>query len=697
MTPPFVLHSPSTVLVVHQDRDTVQEIEAIIGTAGWQSSVALSGTVAVDAARTDAPALVLAGTSVSDMSLEDLCRAFKADALLTGIPIVAMVAEDQASRAGCLLRCGARDFVTLPARPAELVSRIECAVLQREPAGANRSVDGQMEGIPNNDRGKALLVVEDDERVSRLIARTLEEAGYEVAGMARSADQAVQMAHSVRVDLVLMDIALRGNVDGIETGRRLRTELNLPIVFITGRADPETLQKARAVEPLGYLVKPFSAGALEAAVGTAFQQIEARSRERRTLASEVEERYQLVLDRASIGYFQSTPEGRIVIASPALARILGYDSPAALLAAVTDVGLQLYADPTRRGEFMRRLMAEGSCRGVEAELVRKDGRAIWVSANAFVSYEAGAASYYGTVEDITERRVADHERKMMEIQLRNAQKLEAIGQLAAGIAHEINTPIQYVGDNTRFLDEAFRNLARVGAAFLPLVESCRQVAPTLPLLDDATRLAAETDLAFLVEEVPTAICHTLEGIGRVSQIVKAMKEFSHPGTDEKRAVSLNRAIESTATVSRNEWKYVADLTTDLDDTLPDVPCLPGEVNQVLLNLIVNAAHAIADVVRQGEKGRITIRTRHVASWAVIEVADTGGGIPDSIRHRVFEPFFTTKGIGKGTGQGLALAHAIIVNQHGGTIDFAPAEGGGTTFTVRLPLAPAGEDLVTPGE
>jgi signal transduction histidine kinase len=165
-----------------------------------------------------------------------------------------------------------------------------------------------------------------------------------------------------------------------------------------------------------------------------------------------------------------------------------------------------------------------------------------------------------------------------------------------------------------------------------------------------------------------------------------MKDFSHPGVEDKTLADLNRGIESTVTVSRNEWKYVADLALELDPELPPVPCLPSEINQVVLNLVVNAAHAIADQIgSSGERGRIIVRTRHEGEEAVIQVEDTGSGIPEGIRSRVFDPFFTTKEVGRGSGQGLAIAHTVVVDKHGGTIGFETAEGEGTLFTIRLPL------------
>lgn len=268
------------------------------------------------------------------------------------------------------------------------------------------------------------------------------------------------------------------------------------------------------------------------------------------------------------------------------------------------------------------------------------------------------------------------DQKRMELQLRQSQKLESIGQLAAGIAHEINTPIQFIGDNATFLKRAFQDLL----GLLDQVEA-----------DPATAAAFEAaDLPYLGAEIPRALDESLEGVGRVSRIVRALKEFSHPGNAAMTPTDLNKLIENAAIVSRSEWKYVADLQLELDPDLPAIPCHPDQINQVLLNLIINASHAVADAqaAAPGGKGTIRIRTRPVPEGAEVRVEDSGTGIPPEIRNRIFDPFFTTKPLGKGTGQGLSLAYATVVHQHGGTITVASAPGKGAAFTILLPRAGA---------
>ncbi len=284
--------------------------------------------------------------------------------------------------------------------------------------------------------------------------------------------------------------------------------------------------------------------------------------------------------------------------------------------------------------------------------------------------------------DITDRR-------LLESQLAQAQKLEAIGQLAAGIAHEINTPTQYVSDNTRFLKEAFHDLATLMKQY----EAVCQAAQTSCLTDAHLRavevLSTDIDAPYLRDEIPLAIQQSLEGLERVATIVRAMKDFSHPGGTDKVSTDLNKAIESTITVARNEWKYVADMVVDFDSNLPDVPCFIGDINQVILNIMVNAAHAISDLVSAGQlaKGTITVRTRGLDDAVEIRIKDTGGGIPEAIQNKIFDPFFTTKEVGRGTGQGLAIAHGVVVEKHGGTISFKTEIGRGSTFIIHLPLDP----------
>ena len=338
-----------------------------------------------------------------------------------------------------------------------------------------------------------------------------------------------------------------------------------------------------------------------------------------------------------------------------------------------------HVHPEDRGAMIAEFSARRTNREVidrQYRVVWPDGSIHWLHRKALVmSNDHGdPVVLVGVDFDVSEI-------KELQSQLAQAQKLESVGQLAAGIAHEINTPIQYVGDNAKFLEDAFRELVMFADRDRESAGSSGEMR-----LGDTSSIE-ESELEYLKSEVPRALIQMTEGIDQVARIVRAMKEFSHPGPVEKALIDLNRAIESTVLVSRNEWKYVSDLTTDLDPDLAPVPGVAGEINQVILNLIVNAAHAISDVVKDtGSKGAIQISSRQKNESVEIRISDTGGGIPQTIQSKVFDPFFTTKPLGKGTGQGLAIAHAVIVQKHGGALRFESTPGSGTTFIIELPLA-----------
>jgi len=281
------------------------------------------------------------------------------------------------------------------------------------------------------------------------------------------------------------------------------------------------------------------------------------------------------------------------------------------------------------------------------------------------------------------------ELRLAQAQLLQAQKMESIGQLAAGVAHEINTPTQYVMDNLGFVQMANGKLLEVLDMALGVANQAREGAAPADAIAQLDQLVQRARIDFLKQQIPGALNESLEGLTHISRIVSAMKEFSHPSDGEKTLVSLADLIATTITVARNEWKYVADLETSLPPDLPPLPCLRDMIGQTLLNLVVNAAHAIADTLEPGvrDKGHIQISATVEGPHMVIRVSDDGAGIPPGIRERIFEPFFTTKPVGKGTGQGLAIVYSTVVDKHQGQIACESAEGAGTTFTLRLPLAP----------
>jgi PAS domain S-box-containing protein len=337
----------------------------------------------------------------------------------------------------------------------------------------------------------------------------------------------------------------------------------------------------------------------------------------------------------------------------------------------------------------------------EDEVTRRDGSTFWLGVSIRpLSDAAGRVTHAVAVgADITAKRIESRkkqelqdklvaemqERERMVIELQLAQKLESVGRLAAGIAHEINTPIQYVGDSVHFLRSAFDDLDKLfecsNAAIALLPDSAERTAYQLEVAEAAKKY----DLDYLRVEVPKAFTRTFDGVERVTNIVKAMKEFAHPDAREQSPVDLLHALQTTLLVASNEYKYVAKVQTDFEE-LPFVVCNVGELNQVFLNLIVNAAHAIKDSGKDVDTGQITIRATLEGEQAVICVSDNGCGVPPENLSKLYDPFFTTKEVGRGTGQGLAISHSIVVDKHGGEISVASEVGVGTQFTVRLPLA-----------
>lgn len=287
-------------------------------------------------------------------------------------------------------------------------------------------------------------------------------------------------------------------------------------------------------------------------------------------------------------------------------------------------------------------------------------------------------------DDITDLVKREEEEKLMEKQIQHRQKMESVGELAAGIAHEINNPIQYVGDNLSFLKDSFADMMNLCRTAVKLHQSDRDGNDIRYDLARIGELTEAVDMEFLMEEVPQAIEQSTDGVKKVTKIVAAMRTFSHSGVAEDQTdIDINDAIDSTLTISRGRYKYVAEVQKDFGD-IPLVAGYASDLNQAFLNLIVNAADAIRE---KGETktGIITIRTANDQDHVVIEISDTGTGIPEEVQPKIFDPFFTTKGIGAGTGQGLSISYNMIVKKHNGSLTFKTERGRGSTFIIRLPI------------
>jgi len=439
-----------------------------------------------------------------------------------------------------------------------------------------------------------------------------------------------------------------------------------------------------------------------------------------------EKRFRAVIEQSADGIFLLDPETcNVLDCNDAFRKIFGYD-------AVEEIK-SLNADDfvsTEQAETLKQyLQNEKQSFTIERNCRKKDGTRINAELKGRLISCGSGKVYCITVRDLTaenhaltdakklssanvfenenykdfvvedERERFENElkkapqflREVIEKRLRHAQKLEAVGRIAGGIVHEINTPAQYVADNTRFIRDAFADIKQTLEKYDELHQAARKGQVSAELILQVQEEKELSDLEYLTAEMPVAIEQSLDGISKITRLVQSLKEIAQPDTTGKKAVDLNRAIENALAVARNEWKYVAELETEFDETLPPVPCFAGEMNQVLLNMVINAAHTIGDVVGDGAngKGTIRIKTKKVDDdWAEVRISDTGAGIPVEIQNRVFDLLFTSKKSDKNVENGLAISHAVVVDKHNGKLSFETEAEKGTTFIIQLPLRTA---------
>lgn len=386
---------------------------------------------------------------------------------------------------------------------------------------------------------------------------------------------------------------------------------------------------------------------------------------------QAKERLSRLVDTVRGAIFRCDQSGRITMVNQSAASLLGFEA--------AELEGRHFDDLTSLEILGQKydLLSE-TLDQIDTTLIHRSGDSIPVLLSSNVLHDRE-----GRLEGAVCIAIDMRKRSELEREYHQKQKLESIGQLAAGIAHEINSPIQFVGDSAQFLSEAWEDLAQAFDASSALRDAAANDETLRAVVEKYDQACESADLEFLAEEIPGAILRTVDGVARVSKIVSAMKIFSHPGGEEKAPADLNKAIETTLVIAANETKYVADVEVDLNQ-IPEVHCKIGDINQVILNLVVNAAHAI-ESFRAGDRGTIHIRTSTQNEHVLIEISDNGGGVPDEIRDRIFDPFFTTKEVGKGTGQGLGIARKVIVDGHGGDLRIESKAGEGATFAIELPI------------
>ncbi len=493
--------------------------------------------------------------------------------------------------------------------------------------------------------------------------------------------------------LAFVDIRMPPGIDGIETISQMwAIDPMIQIIICTAFSDyswEETSERLKRADQFLILKKPFDIAVVRQMAYSLLSKYELTQQVALQITEmERETRYtKAVIDSSNDAYLELDYDGRIIDWGNKAEELFGWKSDEVYCESISKL-LKLTRDSDETIEhWLSSLSSQSTGQRREMIAIVSDGRELPVEVSISSVNLDGFHFFNVFVHDITNRR-------NLQTQLGHAQKMESVGHLAAGIAHEINTPTQYVGDNARFMLDSFGDIKTLLGKFDELLQAAKRGTITDDIIAKLETEIANADIEYLLEEIPNAIEQSLEGVGRIATIVRAMKTFSHPGEKEKADIDIHQAIDSAITISRNEWKYVAEVETDFSDDMPLVNCQAGDVNQVFLNLIVNAAHAIGDVIGTsgGELGKITIATRAVDNWAELRFTDTGTGIAEENRSSLYDAFFTTKEVGKGTGQGLAIAHSIIVDLHDGTLDFETEVGKGTTFIVRLPLNVASSSL-----
>lgn len=532
-----------------------------------------------------------------------------------------------------------------------------------------------------------ILIVDDEKPIRVLLTRYLQAQGYTCCS-AENGSAARRYLQEEVFDLLLCDLKMPGE-SGLSVIQHAQKHYpDMGRVVITSFDSGDIVNDVLTIGVYGYIIKPVTSNVVSITVDNALRhlrldlQMNAHRVDLEEKSSLRTEKLSAIMDSLNVGLVMLDTDMKI----SAVNRKLQQYFPN-IAVEQSKLCFHSFVDPPREelcGECpMMVTFSTGEPCDMLKRIVTVDGEKDFrvrtsPVRNRYGEIYAGIALY----EDITEQLA-------MERDLQQAQKLESVGQLAAGIAHEINSPIQYVGDNIRFLQDSFTDLIEA----IDNYDKFKQKIEALKTVDEEIsqkldKVIENLDLDYYREEIPATIQQSLEGVQRVDKIVRAMKEYSHPSGDKKTPMNINKIIESTVTVCRNEWKYLAKLSMNLSEDIPLIPCFAGEIGQVILNIIVNGAHAISDQTDGGKNGMgtLVISSKSTEKGVEIRMYDSGGGIPEHIQQRIFDPFFTTKAIGKGTGQGLAIAHRVITERHGGSLSFDSIKGKGTTFIIALPLA-----------
>jgi len=692
--------SKGTILAIDDEPTSLKILTEVLEAEGYSVQSASSGEMAMKSIHATPPELILLDVVMPGIDGFEICRRLRMHEATRQIPVILLSANTDAKERVDGFKLGAVDFVSKPFQREELIARVHThlsfARLQAELK--QQTTDLQLTN----------KLLQSEIAVREEMATSLVESEEKFRTLAGSAQDAFVMLDDE--DRIVFWNRAAAGMFGYTEKEIFKQKFHEHLVperlranYTKGVAQHFTADVGMKIGQTGEMITLRRDGTefpAELSVATVklhekwfliavIRDVTGRHRAQETLQRS-EERLNLALDAAHLGTWDIDLINGSVWRSRIHDQIFGYDSHE------TEWNHDKFLErvvPEDRHKLLEEiaLLKKTGLINSECRIIRdNDHEQRWISVQGKIynDKQGKPARIMGMVYDITESKLAEQERQASEAQSSLSQKLESVGRLASGVAHEINTPMQFITDNTQFLKRAITSLTDVLVAYQKVTKTIASGNNPAEALALALAVEENAELNYLLEEIPRTFDETMSGLQRVTHIIKSLKEFSHPNTNSKQPADLNKSITTTIAVSRHEWKYVAEVVPELDPDLPLIPLRIDEMNQVMLNLIVNAAHAIGDALKlRGEaKGVITIRTKHEKSTVLVEVEDNGTGIPASAQAHIFEPFFTTKGVGKGTGQGLAIVRNIIVKNHGGEIFFTTTAGKGTVFHIRLPIS-----------
>ena len=565
-----------------------------------------------------------------------------------------------------------------------------------------------------------ILIAEDDEKILKLLVTSLGTLGHTIL-TAQDGKDAWQIYQTNSIHLVITDWIMP-RMDGLELCRNIRAAYRdqyTYLIVITGKEQKKDLLEILQCGADDYIIKPFDPEELRARVkaGERIIKLEEGHRSLQRVLIESRNKLRIVVDSLPEEIVSIDAEFRIISVNLSFVKRIGLDLKAAIgtfcfqkeywsmadfriqaiMAQARDVfntGLPILIRETteegvqgkRHVELHLLPIKDDTGKVVQVAIVARDVTDEQRKADQITSLNQRLQSAVFQIQE-KNTKLADmlKELKETQSQMVQAEKMASIGQLAAGVAHEINNPVGFVSSNLKSLIDYQQDLRQILSAYSQLMvrlSSLKDSGLDLPEIEalaaQLQEMAKDLDIEYILEDIPNLIAESHEGLGRIKKIVLDLKDFSHPGEDVLKLSDLNLNLDSTLNIVWNELKYKATILKEYSADLPQVKCYPQQLNQVFMNILVNAAQAIE------KQGEIRIVTRETAGFIEIVISDTGQGIPKENLSRIFDPFFTSKDVGKGTGLGLNVAYNII-KKHQGTIDVQSEVGIGTTFTVRIPV------------